>query len=56
MQRPEELRHAAQSLDMDLDAACSSIRALRDAGRKAWPDADIEENPALDEGSHPSLK
>ncbi len=54
LQRPEELRHAAQSLDMDLDTARSSIHALRDAGRKAWPDADIEENPALDEDSHPS--
>lgn len=44
------------AISCGLDIARYFIRALRDAGRKAWPDADIEENPALDVGSHPSPK
>lgn len=49
--RHEEVRHAAESLDMDYEVAFSAVQVLRAAGRDIWPDVGIEGEPPMDAGS-----
>lgn len=38
----EELRHAAEVLQMDPNAAVEAISALRNEGIRIWPDTGLE--------------
>jgi hypothetical protein len=46
LQDTDELRNAAEALQMDFDAAVIAISTLRSEGTRLWPDAGIDKNPA----------
>ncbi|TIX25285.1 nucleotidyl transferase AbiEii/AbiGii toxin family protein [Mesorhizobium sp.] len=45
LQDKEELRNAADVLQMDASVAADAISVLREEGARIWPDAEIDERP-----------